>query len=94
MAYLKWTAGRPMASRGPKRPRQLGQRRLKVGLASGVFCEDDPSEMALMMRAMTRVQVVHAIENGETDVEAVSDRLVSRILRMVCRDGIQAREVG
>lgn len=67
---------------------------LAEGIAAGAFHDDDPREMALMLRAMTRVQVVNAIERGEDDVEAVTERLVARLLRMVCRDAIAIQEAG
>lgn len=67
---------------------------LREGIEQGVFCDDDPAEISLMIRAMTRVQVVHAIEQGDTDVDAVTDRLVARLLRMLCKDGVAVREVG
>lgn len=64
------------------------------GAAAGVFYEDNPAEMALMIRAMTRVQVVSAIENGEEDVNAIADRLIGRLIRMVCKQDYEIREVG
>lgn len=67
---------------------------LQAGIDAGVFHDDDPSEMALMIRAMTRVQVVSAIEQGREDVESVTDRLIGRLLRMVCKDDIAVREAG
>lgn len=65
---------------------------LEAGAASGVFHDDDPAEMALMIRAMTRVQVVNALENGEEDAKAIADRLIGRFLRMVCREPVRIRE--
>ena len=67
---------------------------LSAGAASGVFHDDDPAEMALMIRAMTRVQVVNAIEQGETDCDAIADRLIERLLRMVCKNTVLIREAG
>ncbi len=68
---------------------------LREGIAAGVFCDDDPTETAQMIRAMTRVQVVSAIEHGVQDAEGVSERLVRRLLRMVCADPTEAQqEVG
>ena len=67
---------------------------LSEGIEAGVFWEDDPTEMALMIRAMTRVQVVNAIAQGEDDVEVIANRLIVRLLRMVCKDGAELREVG
>lgn len=64
------------------------------GIEAGVFRDDEPLETAIMIHAMTRVQVAHAMARGETDAEAVADRLVRRILRMVCRDGVELREAG
>jgi AcrR family transcriptional regulator len=70
------------------------EKMLEEGVAAGVFCQDDPSETALMIRALTRVQVVHAIEQGETDVDAVYERLAARLLRMICRDDVEVRKAG
>lgn len=67
---------------------------LKEGIEAGLFCEDDPTEMALMIRAMTRVQVVNAIAQGEDDVGVIADRLIARLKRMVCKDPTELREVG
>ena len=67
---------------------------LKAGIEAGVFVEDDPAELALMIRAMTRIQVVHALERGDDDVEGVLERLVERLLRTVCRDGVPVRGAG
>jgi AcrR family transcriptional regulator len=67
---------------------------LLAGIESGVFCDEEPIETALMINALTRVQVAHAITQGETDADSVADRLVPRILRMVCRNGVELREVG
>ncbi len=66
---------------------------LRAGIESGVFCDDEPVETALMINALTRVHVAHAMAQGETDAVAVADRLVPRVLRMVCRDGVELREV-
>ena len=63
-------------------------------IEAGVFCDDEPVETSLMIHALTRVQVAHAMTHGETDAEAVADRLVRRILRMVCRDGVELLEAG
>ena len=67
---------------------------LRAGAESGVFYDDDPAEMALLIRAMTRVQVVQALENGENDAEEIADRLIERLLRLVCRDPVRIREAG
>ena len=74
---------------------QRGHRELlSEGIELGVFCDEEPLETALMINALTRVQVAHAIGQGETDADAVADRLIPRILRMVCRDGVELREAG
>ncbi len=57
---------------------------LSQGAQAGVFYDEDPVEIALMIRALTRVHVVNAIERGEEDEEAITDRLLTRICRMVC----------
>ncbi len=66
---------------------------LAEGARAGVFYDEDPAEIALMIRALTRVHVVNAIERGEDDLEAITDRLVTRICRMVCVPEESAREV-
>lgn len=60
---------------------------LADGIRDGIFHDEEPAEIALMIRAMTRVHVVNAIERGEEDREAISARLVARLLRMVCVEG-------
>ena len=67
---------------------------LRAGAEKGVFHEDDPAETALLIRAMTRVQVVQALENGEEDAEEIADRLIDRLLRLVCKDPTRVREAG
>ncbi len=67
---------------------------LAAGAASGVFYDDDPAEMAMMIRALTRVHVVNAMEQGETDAAAIADRLIGRLVRMVCKDPAEIREAG
>ena len=67
---------------------------LEAGAVSGVFYDDDPAEMAMMIRALTRVHVVNAMEKGETDAEAIADRLIGRLARMVCKDPVEIQEAG
>ncbi|MCR9096793.1 MAG: TetR/AcrR family transcriptional regulator [bacterium] len=67
---------------------------LEAGAADGVFYDDDPAEMALLIRAMTRVQVVQALENGEEDADVIGDRLLQRLLRLVCKEPTELREAG
>lgn len=67
---------------------------LEAGAADGVFYDDDPAEMALLIRAMTRVQVVQALENGEDDADVIADRLLRRLLRLVCKEPVELREAG
>jgi AcrR family transcriptional regulator len=67
---------------------------LEAGIDAGVFWDDEPVETALMIQALTRVHVSHAMEQGENDAKRMADRLVPRILRMVCRDGAELREAG
>jgi AcrR family transcriptional regulator len=67
---------------------------IREGIEAGLFWADDPNEMALMVQALTKVQVSHAVESGETDANAVADRLIERLLRLVCKSGIEIREVG
>ncbi len=67
---------------------------IREGIEAGLFWADDPQEMALMVQALTKVQVSHAVESGETDANAVADRLIERLLRLVCKREIEIREVG
>jgi AcrR family transcriptional regulator len=67
---------------------------LREGIDSGVFWDEDPIELAVMVQALTKVQVSQALESGETDAEGVADRLVARLLRLVCKSGIGIREAG
>ena len=67
---------------------------IREGIEAGLFWPDDPQEMALMVQALTKVQVSHAVESGETDAKAVADRLVERLLRLVCKTEIEMQEVG
>ena len=74
---------------------QEGHRRLlEAGIEAGLFCDEEPIETALMIHALTRVQVAHAMAQGETDARVVADRLIPRVLRMVCVDGGELQEVG
>ena len=54
----------------------------------------DPVELAVMVQALTKVQVSHALESGDTDAEAVAQRLVDRLLRLICKPGVAIREAG
>ena len=65
---------------------------LEAGAVSGVFYDDDPAEMAMMIRALTRVHVVNAMEKGETDAAAIADRLIGRLARMVCKGPVEIQE--
>jgi len=67
---------------------------LREGMDAGVFWPDDPVELASIVQAVTKVQVSHAVENGESDPEAVADRAIERITRLVCSDSYRIRGVG
>jgi len=69
---------------------------LEAGMAAGLFWPDDPEELATVVQALEKIQVSRAIEAGETDATAVADRLVERLLRLVCKDPgeIEVREAG
>ncbi len=67
---------------------------LRAGIKSGVFWEDDPDETAVMIHGLIRVHVAHALSRDETDAKTVANRLIARLLRMVCRDSVKLREVG
>ena len=59
---------------------------LREGIEAGIFFDEDPEEVARLIRAMTRVQAMHAFEAGGKTAEEVADSLTRRVLRMVCRD--------
>ena len=59
---------------------------LREGVEAGIFFDENPDEVARLIRAMTRVQAVRAIEIGEETAEAVAERLIRRVLRMICRN--------
>jgi AcrR family transcriptional regulator len=69
---------------------------LREGMELGLFWQEEPQELALVLQALEKVQVSQAIESGESDVEAVADRLVERLLRLVCKNPnqIEVREAG
>jgi AcrR family transcriptional regulator len=65
---------------------------LREGIASGDFCDEDPVELAVMVQALTKVQVSQALESGDLDAKRVADRLVERLLRLVCRPAVAIRK--
>lgn len=67
---------------------------LRDGIACGDFCDEDPVELAVLVQALTKVQVSQALESGEGDAERVADRLVQRLFRLVCKPAIAVRETG
>jgi AcrR family transcriptional regulator len=67
---------------------------LREGIAEGVFWDEDPVELAVMVQALTKVQVSQALESGESDADCVADRLVERLMRLVCKPDIGIQEAG
>jgi AcrR family transcriptional regulator len=70
---------------------------LRDGIASGDFCDEDPVELAVLVQALTMVQVSQALESGDLDAVSVSDRLVERLLRLVgkpAKAAMAIRETG
>lgn len=59
---------------------------LVEGIEEGSFHDEDPEEVAQLIRAMTRVQAIRSIEQGGQDADEVADRLIARVLRMVSID--------
>ena len=67
----------------------------REGIEAGVFYDDDPLELAVMAQALTKVQVSHAVESGESDARGVANRLNDRLLRLVCKsETVRIREAG
>ena len=52
---------------------------VRDGIACGDFCDEDPVELAVLVQALTKVQVSQALESGEGDAERVADRLNEQI---------------
>jgi AcrR family transcriptional regulator len=67
---------------------------LREGIACGEFCDEDPVELAVLVQALTKVQISRALESGESDAQRVADRLVGRLFRLVCKPAIVIRETG
>ena len=65
---------------------------IREGIACGDFCDEDPVELAILLQALTKVQVSQALESGESNAEDVSNRLIERLLRLVCKSAIAVRE--
>ena len=63
---------------------------LREGIEAGIFYDEDPEEVARLIRAMTRVQTVHAFELGTKTVQEVADSVTRRVMRMVCRNSRDA----
>lgn len=59
---------------------------LRKGIEAGVFYDEDPEEVARLIRAMVRVQAVHAFEVGDKTVQEVAESVTRRVMRMVCRN--------
>ena len=73
---------------------QAYARVLREGIEKGLFWDEDPLELAIIVQALTKVHVSHAVECGETDADVVADRLVARLQRLVCKAEIETGEVG
>lgn len=63
---------------------------LREGIEAGLFFDEDPEEVARLIRAMVRVQTVHAFELGNKTAREVSESVTRRVMRMVCRDSKDA----
>ncbi|MFK7894429.1 MAG: TetR/AcrR family transcriptional regulator [Myxococcota bacterium] len=59
---------------------------LREGIEAGIFFDEEPEEVARLIRAMTRVQAMHAFESGGKTAEEVAASVTRRVLRMVCRN--------
>jgi AcrR family transcriptional regulator len=65
---------------------------MRQGIASGTFCDEDPIELAVLVQALTKVQVSQALESGDLDAKRVADRLVKRLRRLVCKPTAEIHE--
>jgi AcrR family transcriptional regulator len=65
---------------------------LRDGIACGDFCDEDPVELAVLVQALTKVQVSRALESGDLDADRVGDRLVERLFRLVGKPAMAIRE--
>lgn len=65
---------------------------IREGIASGEFCDEDPFELAVLVQALTKVQVSQALASGDLNAQHVADRLVDRLLRLLCIPALASRE--
>ncbi len=63
---------------------------LREGIEAGLFFDEDPEEVARLIRAMVRVQTVHAFELGNKTAKEVAESVTRRVMRMVCCDPMDA----
>jgi AcrR family transcriptional regulator len=59
---------------------------IEEGARQGIFCDEDPWSLAMMMQSIVQVQVARAAERGEEDVERVVADVEAPLLRLVCSD--------
>lgn len=59
---------------------------LEEGARQGVFRDDDPWSLAMMMQSIVQVQVARAVERDERDVERIVADVEGPVLRVVCRE--------
>lgn len=59
---------------------------LRKGIEAGLFFDEDPEEVARLIRAMVRVQTVHAFELKNKTATEVAESVTRRVMRMVCID--------
>ena len=57
---------------------------LGEGAQQGVFCDEDPWSLAMMMQSIIQVQVARALERDERDVLRVVAEVEAPLLRLLC----------
>jgi len=53
------------------------------GQQQGVFCEGDPTDLAILSQAVMQVQMARAIERGEREPSAVVESILAPLLRVL-----------
>jgi len=57
------------------------------GIATGAFAEGDPTELAVLVTTLSKVEVTFAVDRGETDAGAVAGRTLRHLERLLGASG-------